>query len=313
MKNSAVAILLCVVLGSSLNAQKFTLLPQSGLETSKTFFRYNSLESFAPRALQLAPRLGLRMDYAFKQSHGPYVGIATSRSSVAMDITEPESAMNITNVSVGPLQLRMEAGYQFNSKPIYFKKAPTKTVAKPAVQQPGYKSRCGNYCTGYRSFKALPPATSTPDGTSNSWYVSIQPSAGVAYLPAIKTDITTESTGGKTSITYLAGNMSTALVTGVNFEFGTNIQRKFNLGIQYFKGMGNLETETIATSSGNKPSVTSLGSSVSGWSMSLGIPISVAKKKTVVKQAPVIEEKKSKTERSRCGQYYSRFTKSVYL
>src|SRR4051812_39643916 len=123
MKNSAPALLLCVMLGFAANAQKFTLLPQVGFESFKTSLQYNNLQSFTPKNVQLAPRLGLRADYAFKKIGGPYLGISTSRSSVAVNFASPESGMNIAKISNGAMNLRLEAGYQVNSKPFYFNKA----------------------------------------------------------------------------------------------------------------------------------------------------------------------------------------------
>ncbi len=319
MKKSTSAFLLCMVLVYAANAQKFTLLPQVGLETSKTLLNYNSLPLFAPKAVQLSPQLGLRMDYAFKKIGGPYVGVATSRSSVAVNFSSPEAGMNVTSVSTGAMQLRLEAGYQISSKPIYFnksgaaKKAAAIAAQKAAVaaqKAASIRSRCGGYCSRYRSeaySNSLSRSVSAPVAAEKGWYVSIQPSAGLAYLPFIKSTVSTQMQDSKTGINYIAGNMSSAFVAGTGFEFGENTDKKFNVSVHYIKGLTNLDTRAVSTISGSKSTTTMLGSSVSGWNVSLGIPISLSKKKAVAKPVPVIQEKKVNQHRSRCGQYYRSF------
>jgi len=153
--------------------------------------------------------------------------------------------------------------------------------------------------------------TTTPPSTSGNkgWFVSIQPSVGMAFVPAVKTDVSTQTQGNKNSVTYIAGNYNSAVTAGVGFEFGKNTEKKFVIGVQYLQGIGNLDERTVSTSSGGKSTVTSLSSSVSGLNFTVGIPISLTKKKPVTKQVVIVEdkkpvEKKANTER-RCGRYYS--------
>ncbi|MEO5995599.1 MAG: hypothetical protein ABIN89_02780 [Chitinophagaceae bacterium] len=318
MKNSALPILLCIVFSYTSNAQKFTLLPQFGHEASKTFLSYNNMASFIPKDKQLAPRLGVRLDYSFKKSGGPYVGIATSRSTVAVNLDDPASGMNITSVSTGKMQLRLEGGYQISTKPLYFRKTSTSSAKSAVVSQPKTysQSRCGGYCSRYRSLTNT--SSSAKQATvDKGWYVSIQPSAGMAFIPAVKTDVRTQVQGNKTSVTYMAGNYNSAVTAGVGFEFGNStLDKRFIIGIQYLKGIGNLDSRTVSTSSGGKSTITTLNSSVSGLNVSVGIPISLVKKKPVVKQIVeekkiILEEKKPlgekkpNKERSRCSRYYS--------
>ncbi len=323
MKKSTSALLFCVVLVYAANAQKFTLLPQVGLETSKSLLQYNSLPSFAPKAVQLSPRLGMRMDYAFKKIGGPYLGVSTSRSSVAVNFSSPESGMNVTNVSTGAMQLRLEGGYQISSKPIYLNKsgAAKKTAALMAQRAAAIaaaqkkaassRSRCGGYCSRYRSETYINSLSklAAPITPVKGWYVSIQPSVGLAYIPFLKSSVSTQMQDSKTGINYVAGNMSSAFVAGTGFEFGENTDKKFNVSVQYIKGIGNLDTRSVSTISGSKSTTTMLGSSVSGWNVSLGIPISLSKKKAVVKPMTVIQERKiiQPQQRSKCGQYYRSF------
>lgn len=322
MKKSTSAFLFLIVLGYSTNAQKFTLLPQAGLETSKTLLKYNNLPSFAPQAVQLSPRLGVRMDYAFKKIGGPYLGVTTSRSTVAVNFSTPEAGMNVTNVSTGAMQLRLEAGYQISSKPIYLNKsgAAKKTAAliaqraaaiAAAQKAASSRSRCGGYSSRYRSeaYNNSLSKLAAPITPVKGWYMSIQPSVGLAYLPSIKSSVSTQMQDSKTGINYIAGNMRSAFVAGTGFEFGENSDKKFNVSIQYIKGIGNLDTRSVSTISGSKTTTTMLGSSVSGWNVSLGVPISLSKKKAAVKPMPIMQVQERKIEqpqqRSRCGQYRS--------
>ena len=316
MKNSAPAFLLCIVLGYASNAQKFTLLPQVGLESFKTSMQFNNLQSFSPKNLQLAHRLGLRMDYAFKKIGGPYLGVATSRSSVAVNLASPENGMNVTSVSTGAMQLRLEAGYQISSKPIYFnksgaaKKATSTVVQKAAAVRSMYgRGYCSRYHGGGCGKSSSRVAPVNQIATDKGWYVAIQPSVGLAYIPSIKSTVSTQSMDSK-GISYVAGNMSSAFVAGTGFEFGENTDKKFNVSIQYIKGIGNLTTRAVTTYSGSKATTTMLGSSVSGWNVSLGIPISLSKKKVAVKPMPVYQEKKTVPPQHRCGQY-SRYMPSI--
>lgn len=317
MKNSTLPILLCVVLGYSSTAQKFTLLPQIGHEASKTFLTYNNLASFMPKDKQLAPSLGVRLDYSFKQGGGPYLGIATSRSSVAINFSDPESGMNISNVSTGKMQLRVEGGYQVSTKPIYFNKSKAAT-SKPAVSSlspSSVRSRCGGYCSRFQSMHT-PSVSNSVAPESKGWSFSIQPSVGMAFVPAVKTDVSTQVQGSKTSVSYVAGNWSSAATAGVGFEFDNNLERKFIVSVQYLKGIGNLNARTITTASGSKNSVNTINSSVSVLNVSVGIPINLIKKKTVVKQQPIkqekkpVEENKIKTQH-RCRQYHSSYMRSI--
>ena len=113
------ATLLClfVLFGYAANAQ-FTILPQLGFENSRTSVEFNELSSFSPLGAKLLPQAGIRLDYKSKQGHGPSVGIATSRSVVKFNFSDPETGMNTYTAAKGNTQLRIEGGYQVSTKPI---------------------------------------------------------------------------------------------------------------------------------------------------------------------------------------------------
>ena len=126
-------LLLFVASGYVANSQRFSLLPQVGFENSKTKISYNDLASFAPEGVKFTPQASLRLNYSSKQGHGFFLGAATSRSIVSFSFTDPETLSNTYSATAGSMQLRMEGGYQFNSKPISLgksKQTSTNTTAK---------------------------------------------------------------------------------------------------------------------------------------------------------------------------------------
>jgi hypothetical protein len=133
----------------------------------------------------------------------------------------------------------------------------------------------------------------------------IQPFAGMAWIPNPKAAVKTIDA----MYQYNAGNWSTALIAGTNFEVGKGTQRKFVVGVQYLKGLGNLDNETLVTGKENIASTTQLKSSASAWNISVGVPLSLGKKKTAVQQttvtAPAVvpEVKKEAPKKQSCQKY----------
>ncbi|MBA2562334.1 MAG: hypothetical protein H0V14_05360 [Chitinophagaceae bacterium] len=300
-------ILIClfVIFGYIANAQ-FTILPQLGFENSRTSIEFNEGSSFSPLAAKLLPQAAIRLDYKFKQAHGPFLGIATSRSIVKINFSDPETGMNSYSASKGNTQLRLEGGYQVSTKPIYFKKSGSANKSSKANYQKNTERKsCGSYMVRKSCGSKMNKATAAKSKDNRSW-VRIQPSLGVAYIPsAPSAEINTKSQGTQTSYEYNAGNWKTALISGVGFEFGKNALSKFNVSINYVKGMGNnLDTKSITTVSGNKSTTTTLESDASSWNLRMGIPINLNKKKPVIKQQ-IIE--KTYKEEKKCGQYKSQY------
>lgn len=299
---------LFVVFIYAANAQ-LSLLPQVGFENSRTNISYNNLSSFAPMGVNFTPQAGIRLDYKFKQGHGPFLGITSTNSIVSFSFSDPENGMNLYEATSGNMKLRFEGGYQYSTKPIYFNKskqqsAPTQ-VQKSATRKSysseySSRSHCTkNYTSSYNRCSSKSSKSKAAQKANNNTWVRIQPSAGFAYIPAVKTDVTSKTQGGLTTYQYNAGNWNTGFVTGAGFEFGRNNSRLFTISINYFKGLGNLDEQKITTVSGSKTTITYLQSDVSGWNMKVGIPFTLAKK-PAVKARP--EEKTRKNE-SKCGQY----------
>jgi hypothetical protein len=124
-----------VFAGITLTANsQFTILPQAGFENSNTKISYNDLPYFSPLT-QLQPKFSLRADYKFKNGLAPFAGISTSRPSVSYSFTDPEKGMAEYNASMGNVQAQLQAGLQYTSKPIFFKKqTSTSKSSRPKVE-----------------------------------------------------------------------------------------------------------------------------------------------------------------------------------
>lgn len=310
MRTATLILVSFVAFAYAANAQKFSLLPQVGFENSKTTIRYNDLNSFSPLGgVKFSPQASLRLNYKSKLGHGFFLGAATSRSLVSFSFANAENGMNNYTATTGDMQLRLEGGYQFSSKPIFFNRNKSKqpTAAKPEQKKAG-KTDCSSYsarsqCTKKYNSSSCSDAKKTKSQVQNKnkgMWVRIQPSVGMAYIPSGKTDVIAKTQGGQTLYEYRAGNWNTALITGAGFEFGRNNTRQFTVSVNYLKSIGNLNTETISTSSGTKTVTTTLQSAVSGWNMKVGIPFTLGGKKPAIKTKT---EKKTQESKRNCGQY----------
>src|SRR5262245_37300421 len=127
-------VLIAVFAGSTLTANsQLTILPQAGFENSNTKISYNNLPYFSPLT-QLHPNFGLLADYKFNVGFGPFAGIATSRSLVSYDFTNPEKGMTEYYASMGKTLAQLQAGLQYTSKPLFFKKQAATSKASKTTQ-----------------------------------------------------------------------------------------------------------------------------------------------------------------------------------
>jgi len=280
-------VLIAVFAGITLTANsQFTLLPQAGFENSNTKISYNNLSYFSPLA-QFQPKFGLRADYKFKNGFGPFAGISTSRSLVSYAFNDPEKGMTEYNASMGKMQAQLQAGLQYTSKPIFFKKqtsanktSSAKTVETATGNHSYYSSGCSRSysysgCGSRKSNTAEKTEKTKPQ--NKGWSFRLQPSAGVGFIPSNVEDLVVAPAGTQNNYTYNAGNNKTTLLTGMGFEFAKNEKRLFTLSVNYFKGLGDNAT-SFTSESGGKTTTTMLNSKLSGWGATLGIPISFTKK-----------------------------------
>lgn len=303
----SVAFVGILFIAVAVNAQKLSLTPQVGFENSKTSVNYNDLGSFAPLGGEFNPQVSLRLDYKFKQGFGPYLGASTSRSVVLYSFNDIENGMNLYNATQANMQVRMEGGFQFTTKPILFNKtnassntstSKTKSSNKSSYGSYTYRSSCSKrYYSQSSRCQSKNSAAKKVENKNKGGWVRLQPSVGVGYIPSQKTDVVTKVEGGQTTYEYRAGAWNTALTTGLVFEFGRDKTRMLNLSVNYFTGIGSMDKETITAVSGTKTSVATLESKASGWNMRIGIPFTLAEKGVTKKNNQTKTKKTSCSER----------------
>lgn len=318
MRTVALTALL-VAFSCAASAQKrFTLLPQVGFENSKTVIRYNDVNCISPLGVKFSPQASLRLNYSSKKGHGFFLGAATSRASTVYSFNNLETGMEQYTATTGNLQVRLEGGYQFNTKQLFFrnnkanqaaaKKATAvkkQTNISTTTTTTTARSRCGSKtytvysrCGSSSQKQEVKEKERTVSAAKGSW-VRFQPSVGMGFVPNTRTDLITKTQGGQTTYQYNAGNMSTALITGAGFEFGKNNTRLFTVNVNYFNGIGNMGKRTLSVTEAGKTTTTSLQSDVSGWSVRVGIPFNLGKNATTKSKNTKVQ----KTE-YRCGQQY---------
>jgi hypothetical protein len=295
---------LFAVFGSIANAQ-LSILPQVGIEDARTTLKYNGQAAFSPLCLQPSPQASLRLDYIFNKTHGPWVSAGTSRHIISYNFADPETGMNEYAASRENTQLRLEAGYQLKTKPIFLKKR-----AAPETGVNNYRSHCLRQ-TERSSCGSKASQLKTKKSERGSW-LKLAPAAGIAYIPSAPgSALEAKTTAAGNAYSYNAGNWRTAFLGGIGFEFGKNNRPYFNLSLNYLKGFGNnLDTKQITTVSGNKTTNTSLSSSSSAWSLRMGVPISLSKKKAAAKEQVV--EKTCTRETRKCGTDKSQYKPRCY-
>lgn len=312
---------LFIVFGCVANAQ-LSIVPQWGIESSKTTLSYNHSSGYSPLGVKFSPHASVRMDYKFKKGHGPFVGLATSRSAVNYSFSNPESGNTNYTASRDNKQLRLEGGYQLSTKPIYFNKSKSSNkAANFSNEKSSSKGRCGeSYVRSHCGSKAYKTPEASSKSNKGAW-VSIQPSAGMAFIPtADAAEIETNTLGNINSYEYNAGNWKTAIMAGAGFAFGKNDQQKLIVSINYLRGIGNLQTQSLSTTTDAKPTTTYISSNASSWNLRVGIPITFNKKQAVKKEVIIIKERtemkkeseaKPATERKKCGGYMYRCRKAA--
>ena len=140
----------------------------------------------------------------------------------------------------------------------------------------------------------------------------VTPSAGFAYLPAGESSIEEINNGTETRYTYEAGKWGTAVLGGIGFEFGRDNRQAFIFSVNYLQGLGNNEqTKNINNVPGNKTVPTTLSSSSAAWSIKLGFPINLSKRKTS-EQKEVIVIKEVQKQEYKCGQSKSQYKSRCY-
>jgi hypothetical protein len=303
MRTAALTLLSFVAFGYAAKAQKFSLLPQVGFENSKTNIRFNNTPSFSPAGVIFTPQVSLHLNYSSKSGHGFFAGAGSSRSIVPFRFADPENAMNSFTTNTGKMQLRLEGGYRFSSKPVYLKKQPG-AAPKTITYKTAEKKGCGSYsyrgsCGRNRSTTDHASKSAVARHVKGTW-LKLQPSFGLGFIPFAKDHLVNVNETGAAKYEYRAGNMRTAVLTGMAIEFGKNNTRQLTVGVNYVRSIGNTETQSIASLNGTKTVTTELRSNVTGWNVKFGIPFTLGAKKPALKQQAL---QKSTLQKQGCHQY----------
>ncbi|HEX6432063.1 MAG TPA: hypothetical protein VF008_30435 [Niastella sp.] len=314
MRKAALAGLVFVACGIATNAQ-LSVTPRVGIEKASTCVKYNNTSCISPMGSNFSPQVGLRADYLFNKTHGPFVGASTNRSMVTYAFTNPETGDKEFTASQGDWRLRLEAGYQVSSKPISLGKKATQPAVNASVA-------AQNPCAARKMMLANAAAAAAPK--KQVMNLRIQPYAGMAFIPNPQTAIISTNRSNETVYQYNAGNWTSAVITGVNFAFAKGSTNKFVIGVQYLAGLGNMSEETLTTALENKQLNTQLSSSTSVWNVTVGMPLSFSRPKTAAiksaveapakpqpvkveaqKPVPAVAPAATPTKKS-CGYYKSR-------
>lgn len=282
---TATLTIVALALVACASAQKLTLLPQLGIQNSKTSILYNAGKAFQPLGAQVSPALGLNLNYTIRRGHGIYMAVSSARTGLNFRFADPESGASQYQASTGKLNFALGAGYQYSSRPIFFKAGHSTTEKKTTA----HSGRCsGMYSMCQRANKSIAPRN-MPNKKSG-WAMRIQPSLGMAFAGPGNGEITVPKTSGE-MYKYAAGRWTSAISAGTGFAFEKNRQAAFTLRFDYLKGIGNLGDRTVTSASGVKTAVAQLSSRYSAWSITAGIPITLySKQKAVRHQAPVQRE-----------------------
>jgi hypothetical protein len=301
MRQSVLAICLALIVQAA-NSQ-LTFTPRIGLENANTCVSVNDGKFILPLSNQLTPQAGARFDYKFKKGHGVFAGISASSTTVAFSFTNPEQSFNSNFSSRSATQVRLEGGYQFNTKPIFFKSNSNKS--KPAAQrktgcgktESNMKQGCGSYSRSASHCGKSKTSLAKQKISKQPMQMRLQPQLGMAYIPSVKNGFASKVEGAQSTYTYYAGNWNTAVIGGMGFEFSKGKNKLFQVNLQYLKGIGNLGSRTLITHDGSKSVETNYSSRASSWSLNFGVPVSFVKKPAAHKK-----QKNCQQQRSHCEQ-----------
>ena len=281
----------CALLtGSALHAQ-LSLLPYVGYEQSHAKVNYNN--GLSAKDINGFLKAGLRADYRLKGGHSPFVNLTSNPAPATFAFDKTGSLVN--QVQASALQFRMEAGYQYSSKPIRLGKG-SAPKSSQATASSATKEGCGSIIFRSCGSKKQAAKTAPP---SQSLNMRLQPSVAVAYIPASVQGVTQTTSGFDYTPSW-----KTAVVPAMNVEFAKGTQRLFTLGVFYTQPFGQ-DDEAISTMVENKSLTTNLQPQMSSWGLTLGIPFSFAKSNQP-KDVKSPTETKKYTEKKSCTRTYYR-------
>ena len=237
MRKTFIAVLLacsCYVI----HAQRAVFIPQVGVQTFRSDVSSNSplqgYKAYSP----LSPTIGGRLMYISKKGHGPYIGFHVGDLTIS-------SYDSTRRLSTGKTLYRYEAGYQWLSKPIYFKRIWENDVSREQFENLERKGLA----------------------------VQLQPSIGAVYTRGTAGTNSYSLSGTNYAESAYRGNIG--INTGLGMIFSNNGKSFLSLSVNYSKGFGDLYKSNLH--SGNTAAYQT--TKASGWSFMMGVPITLFKKK----------------------------------
>jgi hypothetical protein len=230
-------------------AQQLTVTPQVGIQSSNTKIGFNNSPYTAPYRTEV-PYLGARFVYESKRGHGPYLNFSMGTNTNTYQVSSPSSPY-LGSFSLARTDLfRIEGGYQWNTKPLYFK-------------------RIWNNNISAEEFARM---------EKKGWHVRFQPFIGVGYNLRNGTPYEHYMIDHGTVTTYSSsGNF--VLSSGLMLEFGKNDKRKFSLSFNYVAGLNGGQSTIIDRTINGVNYQTHLYNRSSGFNVTLGVPLTLFGKK----------------------------------
>lgn len=223
---------LTLLLSASISAysQKLILQPQIGVRT----FNYVS-NSDVPWNTKILPSasVGARLMYLSKNGHGPYLGFHAN-SLIIRYVTGSTNSISYTLTTY-------EAGYQWLSKPVYFKK----------IWDNSFRGE---------DLEAL---------DRKGWAVQFMPSIGLSYTRPLARGYSADE---------MKLGESIGLTTGLSLWLSKNGKQLFSFNVSYTAALtGNLyDSHRNNSATMTDPYLRANGS---GFNVGIGVPINLLKKK----------------------------------
>ena len=188
--NKLLSLALMLIGCYSAQSQKLILQPQIGIRN----YEFQSNDIY-PKSYEIAtsPSAGLRMIYQSKKGHGPYLGFYVN-SLIVKSIYDRQT--NTINYALTTYEL----GYQWMSKPIYFK-----NMWDNNIRREGFESL-----------------------SRKGWAIQFNPNLGISNTRPLIRDV------HPVDLRY---NGIVGLNAGMGFVFSNNGKQIFNLSVNYTKGI----------------------------------------------------------------------------
>ena len=247
MRKTLLLCLLSTLFVETIRAQSIVLLPSAGVQTT-----ISTIEGLAPginnnRQFQTNFSASLRAYIDNKKGHGLFLGISAANHGLSVATFNIASQGTMSSLSTAP---RIELGYQFLTRPVYFNSILNNGIGK---NHPEFN-------------KGL--------------FFQFQPLAGIGYNLVSRAGGTGGSGAGNSILTDAIGGRNLSLLTGANLYIGKNGKQWFFISVMRNWNFGNYSAMGTYYSQHNGNSYqNNVHSYGSGTSYSIGVPIRLGGKK----------------------------------